>query len=298
MGIPYNMVNRADEGQKSLSIKILIAANYLISEYKNIDSFLGATYDDLLNNTALLDFSEQDIISYGLNIMPESFAGLTSITQQKRLTKGMHLLIDIGGGTTDIAFFTITDNNLPNIHAVLSFPQGLNYIFEEYVKANHYLSVPDVEQLFRKKQQGFEEFISLFHGNLNDKAEKMIKEIENSFKKRQPIHGFHVKRLKNALSQRPVVYCGGGSLYEQMRIALNNFSDINLIDKDLLNIPYIKNENINARLFTILATSYGLSIQLEEEMEMTKIEEVFNHLPEKEKGESNDWRKEHGLSDT
>lgn len=296
MGVPCSLNSRDTEKQKTTAYKILISANSLISKYVNIDTFLKVKYTELLQNTKLLDYTEQDIIDYGLNIMPKAFAGLSSITQQGKLAKGMHLLADIGGGTTDIAFFTIV-NDLPNIHAVISFPQGLNYIFEEYSQANNLLAMSKVQQLFRNNQEDFEDFVAYYHILLKDNTDKMIQRVEQEFANRKAIHGLSISKLRSALQDNHIVYCGGGSMYNSMRIALSNFTDIRLINKELLSIPYIKNKNIDVSLFTILATSYGLSIQLENEITMTPIEKVFDHLPRRKK-EEYDWRNEHGLLDT
>ena len=216
----------------------------------------------------------------------------------EKLSRGMHLLADIGGGTTDIAFFTITENNLPDIHAVLSIPHGLNYIFEKYIETNNSCSIVEIQHLFRETQQGFDEAVSLYHSKLKHKTENMIHRIKSEFKDRQSIHGFDIRKLIDALSDRPIVYCGGGSMYDKMRIQLHCFTDIKLISKGLLSIPYVKNNNIDASLFTILATSYGLSIPLENEIHLTPIKNVFDHLPQKVVDNTNDWHNEHGLADT
>ena len=301
MGVPFNIIQVEAEKQKKIAYKILITANMLISEYKTLDNFLKTKYTELLQNTELFDYNEQDLFDYGLNVIPEAFAGLSSLTQQRRLKRGMHLLVDIGGGTSDIAFFTITDNALPNIHAVVSFPQGLNFVFEEYTKKNP-IPLSEVQQKFRYNQNAFNDSISVYHKQLEHKTKFILERVENEFINRQPIHNIDISVLRTALKNKPVVYCGGGSTYNCMRISLRNFTDLRLITKNLLNIPYIKNKNIDDSMFTILATSYGLSIQMENEIEMTPIENVFDHLPrvEKENSTKSSWISdyEHGLSDT
>ena len=262
---------------------------------------MNTKYTELLQNTELFDYNEQDLFDHGLNVIPEAFAGLSSLTQQRRLESGMHLLVDIGGGTSDIAFFTISNNALPNIHAVVSFPQGLNFIFEEYTK-NNPISLSEAQQRFRHNQYEFNDSISVYHSYLECETKSLLKRVEKEFINRQPIHNIDISELRTALKNKPVVYCGGGSKYNCMRISLHNFTDLRLITKDLLNIPYIKNNNIDDSAFTILATSYGLSIQVENEIEMTPIENVFDHLPriEKENCTKGNWISdyEHGLSDT
>ena len=296
MGVPYSTNEKYAEIQKTVAFKILISANLLISKYQNLDAFLKAKHTDLLKNTELSNYTEQDIQNYGINVMPEAFAGLRSITQHGKLYRGMHLLVDIGGGTTDIAFFSISDDNLPNVHVVLSFPQGLNFIFEKYLKKNDFFSIPQVQQLFKNSQKEFMSFIVMYHNSLKNKTNDMIKRVESEFLRRQTIHGLNINKLRKALQDMPVVYCGGGSMYNAMRIPLSYFTDVRLIDKGLLNIPYVKNKNIDISLFTILATAYGLSIQLEYEIKMTPIENIFDHLPPKEK--NYDLHKEYGLEDT
>jgi hypothetical protein len=301
MGVPFNINKYQTENQKTIAYKILISANMLFSEYQSLDDFLKAKYTDLIENTLFFEYNDDDINEYGLNVLPEAFAGLSSITQQGRLTRGMHLLVDIGGGTTDIAFFTITDNGLPDIHAVESFPQGLNFIFEEYAKI-HSVPIYEAQELFRVNQDNFKNAILLFHKNLEAITKSIINRIEKEFLNRKHIHNKAISDLRKAIANKPVVYGGGGSTYNCMRISFTYFTDVRLIKKDLLNIPYIKNNNIDESLFTILATSYGLSIPLESEIEMTLIENVFDHLP----GTSNENRLsgkynsdyEHGISDT
>jgi len=287
MGVPCSLNTQDTEKQISIAYKILISANELIKKYTNINNFLKAKYTDLLQNTKLtmqfaeqVDYKDQNFINeYGINILPEAFAALSSITKQGKFGIGFHLLADIGGGTTDIAFFAIIDK-LPNIHAVISFPQGLNYIFEEYLKENDSLSIPEVQQLFNYNQAEFNESISNYHRHLRNRTKELIKIIEIVFSKKLN-EGYSEDDLKNAMKYKPIVYSGGGSMYENMRIELSNFKDIRLIDKELIGIPYIKNKNIDKQLFTILATSYGLSIQFVSEIIMIPFENIFDHLPKR-----------------
>jgi hypothetical protein len=298
LGVPYSVNSTKSSSQKDMAYRVLLAAHRLLSEYKNLETFLNEKYSELLLKTKLDKSSDIEIIEFGINVLPEAFAGLTSITQQGRLSRGMHLLVDIGGGTTDIAFFTLTDSNLPDIHAVHSIPQGLNFIFENFIEANNSFSFEQARSLFSENTRTFNKSIVLYRKMLKDETEKLIKRIENEFRERQSFHGLEISRLRNALTARPVVYCGGGAMYDPMRSTLFYFTDIRLISKNLLNIPYVKNANIEPAIYSILATSYGLSIQLEDEIQMTPIEKVFSHLPHKVEDRANDWHNEHGLADT
>jgi len=298
-GIPSGTNESVLKRQKNKAFSILISAYKLAELYKTKEAVLVAKFSTLLETTKYnRTNSDEDIVLYGLNVLPEAYAGLSSITQQKRLETGMSLLVDIGGGTTDIAFFTIREDQ-PDIHAVISFPRGLNYIFEQYIKQNGNLSVSDVQDIFFKKKGDrslFLSSISKYHIELSKDVKKMVTKIQKSFEFRRDVHKLPASRLRDALDNRPVVFCGGGAIYNSMQTSVLNFTDIKLINKNLLNIPSLINMNIDDKLYTILATSYGLSIPLEDEIVLTSIEKVFDHIVAPE---SNPWDYgyEHGLSD-
>jgi hypothetical protein len=161
------------------------------------------------------------------------------------------------------------------------------------------LLISDVQKLFFEKQgeiSVFDSSIDKYKKQLQQETKKMVDNIESSFALREAFHRLPVSRLRNALKNRPVVFCGGGSVYDSMRTSLLNFTDIKIINKNLLNIPGIKNRRIDQELFAILATSYGLSIPLEDEIVLTPIEQVFNHIVAQEQSQ-NSFSYEHGLSD-
>lgn len=298
MGIPSGLHKNHLESQKNKAYRILIAAYKLVDFYKSKADFLNEKYTTLLERTKLNSYSIAEINEYGLNVMPEAYAVLTSITQQKRLENGMSILVDIGGGTTDIAFFTI-DNNQPDIHAVISFPKGLNYIFEQQLKLNSNLSIADMQAIFFEKEGDitiFQSSITSYKNELICEVKRMLTTIQQSFDQRFCFHKLPSSSLRDALKNRPVIFSGGGSIYESMRLKILDFTDIKLINKNLLNIPFILNNEIDDKLFTILATSFGLSIPLEDEIQITEIENVFNHIITKNSTDS-DYTYEHGLTD-
>lgn len=299
LGIPSGTNQNILLRQKRKAFTILISAYKLVEKYKTKENFLNEKYTSLIQSTELnKNYSESEVLYYGLNVIPEAFAGLSSITQQKRLATGMSLLVDIGGGTTDVAFFTIRENQ-PDIHSVISFPKGLNFIFENYIKQNQHLTISDVQSIFFEKQGNkslFNNSINQYHNQLSSQVEKMLSEITRSFEFRKDFHQLSTSKLNAALENRPVVFCGGGAIYNSMQTSLLTFRDIKLINKNLLNIPFVRNQNINEKLYTILATSYGLSIPMEDEIVITPIEDVFNHIVAP-KSDEWDYKYDHGLTD-
>ncbi|MGB4413970.1 MAG: hypothetical protein WBI53_03680 [Paludibacter sp.] len=298
MGIPSGINETIFITQRRKAYNILVAAYKLVDLYKTKETYLSEKYTNLLEITEINKHSEDDILHYGLNVIPEAYAGLFSITQQKRLEPGMSLLVDIGGGTTDVAFFTIR-NNQPDIHAVISFPKGLNFIFEQYIIQNTDLSFADVQRIFYEKRGEdslFNSSINKYKKELFQEVEQMVMRIQESFEQRKEFHKFETSKLTDALKNRTVVFCGGGAIYKSMQATVSNFTDIRLIDKNLLNIPFIINRSIDEELFTILATSFGLSIPSENDIKLTPIEQVFNHIITPDSNEK-DYSYEYGLSD-
>lgn len=295
MGAPYTVKSDDEEKKRRISFKILISANMLLSKYVTLEKFLNAQYTELLQNTLFIDYTEQDVREYGINVLPEAFAGLSSVTQQGIIGTGMHLLVDIGGGTTDIAFFTVGGDKLPNIHSVRSLYYGLNNIYEDYKKDKSTFTQSDVYEIFNSMDEDFKSSIVKYHDSLKKEGNVILGQVKDEFLTIKDARNLEITRLYDALKNRPIVYCGGGSIFNNMRIKLPPFTDVKTIKKELLGIPYIKNPKIDPLLFPILATSYGLSIQLEDEIQMTPIEKLFTHLPKIEKKERSSYI--HGVSD-
>lgn len=276
MGVPDSSVKNSKNS--TIARNLLISANLLMREYKCLDDFLKAKYTELLN----FDYDQTSNEDFGINILPEAYAGLKSVTNNRVLERGFHLLIDIGGGTTDISIFMINlKNRRPDILSVNYIEEGLNNIYEEYAKKNN-TSIAQIKDTFYSEYSKFKEPISNYKYKLKEFANILVTELKDSFIDEQERHCHSSKVFYKAIEGKPVLYCGGGSLNPIMRREIGLINDIKLIDKNLLKIPYLKNNNIEKSLFTLLATSYGLSQQEEEsELIMTPISEAFKHLQEK-----------------
>ncbi|NPD47574.1 MULTISPECIES: hypothetical protein [unclassified Lentimicrobium] len=298
-GVPSGSEKAVFDSQKRKAYAFLIAAYRLVEKIKTKSDYLKLTYPELKEQTKIdYNFTEEELYTFGLNVVPEAFAGLSSITQQKRIQDGMSLLVDIGGGTTDIAFFTLNGTQ-PDIHSVISFPKGLNYIFEQYIGTKDDMDIRDVQELFFTSQGDislFKSSITTYHNQLKNNVSEMKDAIIDSFSFRKDIHKLPIDKLIDALKNRPIVFSGGGSIYKSMRKGVSNFSDVNIINKNLLNIPFVVNTNIDDTIYPILSTSYGLSIPLEEEIQLTEIEDVFNHIVSGD-SDINKYKFEHGLTD-
>jgi hypothetical protein len=301
MGVPYSFDSTESRRHVQMGYNLLLAANKLIENFGSLTEYTSVRFHELFALTKLHECSDDDKNNYGLNILPEAYAGLKSITESGRLGNGMNLLVDIGGGTTDISFFTIKETTRePNIHAVISFPKGLNFIFEDYQrKCSDNISVMEIQDIFRLNEQGFSESISNYQMSLKEFVGDMLTKIRESFNARRNFHRIPTHRLIDAMKNRPVVFSGGGSIYGNMRKPMTYFSDIKLINRQMLNILNLKNENIPDSIYPILSTAFGLSIQIEGNLEMTPIEEVFNQLGTNDDASTYyDHSNDYGIADT
>lgn len=282
MGIPISADNEQSNESYDHALRLLVAARELMDLFASSKEILSTNYKELLQKTHIPNGnSNKRAEELGLSVLPEAFAGLQSLTNRKRLSRGrMHLLVDIGGGTTDIAFFTITESLTPNIHVVKSFHKGLNYIFEHFCSDTG-MPITEAQAHFLKKPEQFSSAIVLYQKEIKQEIDHIIDIIKKSSYRRAEAHIISESILVDAMSGCPIVYCGGGSMYEKMCIPAKYFTDVRKVDKNTLSIPNLINRNIEEKLFAILATSYGLSIPQFEQPKMTPLSVLFGEIAQK-----------------
>jgi hypothetical protein len=264
MGIPADSDTFA--WKKKLAVRILASAYNLVENvYENdMESFLAETVDELMSKTELLSYSDDLKEEYNINIFPEAYAGMLPLTSKGKLSQGMNITVDIGGGTTDISFFTIQEN-IPMIFGYWSLPKGLNYIAErsgfDYVMA-------DFGKRANKKV--LKEYNDQLLGIINNLCNELSKNFTS-------VTRISVKRLYNALDNRIVVYNGGGSSYEFFRNPLSYFKDVKSVDIDLWREVNMKNlKKVNA-LSKVLTTAYGLSLgESDEDVKLNPLPKLFS----------------------
>lgn len=268
MGVPSGLNDNISRVIRYRGQRLLVAARHMMELFESPEEMCSLPYHDLIEMTK---YSEGNVVEeaemYGFVIIPEAYAGLQSLTYSRRLSRGnMHLLVDIGGGTTDIAFFTIDESLLPSIHTVTSFHKGLNFVLENYVKEHPDISMSEAQALLRSHIERFGNSIGLYRGELRKELNHIIDHVVQEFTREIVGTDLSTSRLTEAMLGRPIVFCGGGSVFSNMRVNHQYFSDRRLINKETLNIPNLLNRNLDPVLYTILATAYGLSIPTFEEI--------------------------------
>lgn len=133
MGVPTDGEHLEEKQQ--LAVRILLSAYRLVEEVYEHDKekFLATTMHELCERTELVPYDAEQKLLYSILVFPEAYACLMPLVKSKKIATGMSLMLDVGGGTTDISFFTIKDDPLcprPLIYDFYSLNKGLNYLID------------------------------------------------------------------------------------------------------------------------------------------------------------------------
>lgn len=259
---------------KQIATRIIASAYKLVEDVFENDKqrFLDADIDSLKNATEIVKYTDSIKEEYVLLVFPEAYACLKPLISQKKIATGMSLMIDIGGGTTDISFFTI-ENNVPQVYDFFSINKGLNYLTcaDERVKNGYDSNVRSVSEIDKSRKTYFTKEVDTICNNIRSK-------LLNEFKHQTFLDK---GRLFDALKNRPLVYCGGGSTFSSLRESHGGYQDKKQIsDKewDTKSIPQIE-EIISKELCPILSTAYGLAISTEHDnIKMKPFRDIFEGI--------------------
>lgn len=270
MGIPTD--DSSYDAKKRLAVSIIATAYHLVEDVyeNNFEKFLNEKYTDLLAKTEDQVYSPELKEEYWINIFPEAYANLTALTSRGKLPTGMSLTADIGGGTTDISFFTI-EEGLPMIYKYWSIPRGLNYVAER--SGFNY-----EDGGFRHKAQ--QDVIEKFNRKKHELVFNLVRDL---YKKIANETSIPVQNLKEALDNRILVYSGGGSTFSFLTKPIDTFKDVRLIDRTIWNEENVKDKNDVSQLSVLLATAYGLSVcDNDVDVKLKSYSSLFAHLPKKD----------------
>lgn len=273
MGIPAD--EESYEAKKRLADEILASSYRLVEDvyHNSLQDFLNEKKDNLLAKTVTEKYSEDLKLKYQMNIFPEAYANLTALTSRGKLPDGMSLTADIGGGTTDISFFTI-EEGLPMIYKYWSIPRGLNYVAQrsgfDYSDGN-----------FKERAQ--QDVIDKFNRKKHELIYNLVRDLKRKIREETSIP---VQNLTDALKNRILVYSGGGSTYDFLTMPIDTFTDIHIIEPSIWNEENIKDKTIVSKLSQLLTTAYGLSVCADDEVvKLKSYSSLFSHLPKKHENE-------------
>ena len=267
---------------KQIATRIIASSYKLVEDVfrNNKKEFLETDIETLKELTELVAYSDEIKEEYGLLVFPEAYACLLPLINQKKIATGMNLMIDIGGGTTDISFFTIENENgningrpKPQVYDFYSINKGLNYLTCAENKDETILNsnVKDENEIVKQRRTFFIEEVKAICNNIQNR-------LTSEFKLQTTLN---TSRLFDALKNRPLVYCGGGSTFSSLRVGYAGFVDKKQISEkewDVKSIPQFSEIKSKA-LFPILSTSYGLAISAENDNIQTKaFRDIFENI--------------------
>ena len=295
-GVPSDGSHLAMQMQRA--VRIILSAYRLVEEVFENDKekFLNTPFEELTRLTEIVPYSKDMKDEYSILIFPEAYACLLPLVKSSKIPGGMSLMVDIGGGTTDISFFSIKDKK-PLMYDFYSVNKGLNFLTNAAVNVSEEFSEED-KVVIENKSLSFKEKLSYLKNKLlghfsntpiqkesikEDKLDSNVKseseitkenkliyknEIESvrtrlisEFKKQCDLD---IDRLHEALKGRPIIYTGGGSTYQSLRLPYGGFKHIMHISEENWHTEVVKDiEDIRRlKLFPILSTAYGLSVSV------------------------------------
>lgn len=274
MGVPSD--GQILNSQKMLAVRILLSAYRLVEEVFENDKerFLRSTKQELLNVTEFLPYNKDKKEEYSLLVFPEAYACLMPLISSAKIATGMSLMVDIGGGTTDISFFTIEDKR-PQVYKFYSINKGLNYLTnaDEYI--DHDMrqdsNVKDSSEILLDR-------VNSFANEIRNKCIQLRDNLKKEFKSQSQLP---VERLTDALQRRPIVYSGGGSTFGKLRKNYIGFNDIIPITEKEWHSEVVKDmDRIAAlKLCPILSTAYGLSIAVtDDNIKCKPFRDIFDEV--------------------
>jgi hypothetical protein len=284
IGIPSGLNQSEFQKHEKKAIFLISSAYSLIEKVGDFNSFLRKKDFELIE---LVNQSENIKASKNLNCsaIPEAYAALRFITGRGLVSSGMNLLVDIGGGTADIALFTLngedTLNSEPDIHIIQSLPKGLNHIFE---KINEF-TVKSIEQIRIEYSTGkinqdaaFMAW-SMLSSELNEEFSKIRTAISRILLRKN--EKYNHEKLSNffaAMKNRPIIFTGGGSMKPKYLFYVGPFSDIIPIQEKF------KKHNLNLLNekrgvdFSILGTALGLSMALLNDLPDSNLHSLLKNI--------------------
>lgn len=250
MGAPTDSARLNDA--KAIAVSLVVSAFRLVEEvFKNDkERFLSCDFDTLVELTEVVRYTDQLKKDYALLVFPEAYACLKPMVGRGKVSTGMSLIVDIGGGTTDISFFTI-ENGQPQVYDFFSVDKGLNFLTGIDAKLP---STPPSSLIIQQRAKVLHAEILRLCFNLEDR-------LKVEFKSQTELE---IRRLRDAMKNRPLIYTGGGSTFKELLHPYNEFKELHTISYDNWKSKLFDDDELfkNSSLCPVLSTAYGLAISV------------------------------------
>lgn len=261
MGVPSDGSHL--EAQRQLAVSILLSAYNLVEEVFGNDkqAFLETPMPELRKKTEIVKYSKEQKDEFGILVFPEAYACLMPLVASSKISGGMSLMVDIGGGTTDISFFTIEEdkknpkNNKLRVYDFKSINKGLNFLTDSTLLTDNERTDSNIGSASELKKSA----INIFKGELNNICSSLRGRLYKEFKIQGDLPD---ESFERAMNNRPIVYTGGGSSFGLLRHGYHGFKDIIHVTQKNWKTSVIEDlaAIVSLGLCPILSTAYGLSI--------------------------------------
>jgi len=261
MGIP---TDSADFPAKKMKAVGLLEEAYRLAENvydEDINQFLSASFTTLKAITNIHVGTEQTCKNLGIKVFPEAWACLRPLLSSNKITT-LNMMIDIGGGTTDISLFSVVKEkrfgvltSVLKIYYFNSINLGLNYLYSDPIHMENGIKTEE-HHLDRSK-------VVTYNSEVDSSLSNFMYRLEKEF--RNAARGmFNDSELDQCIRNKQSIYVGGGSVFKSIRKARKHFSDVRLINTKDWKMENIQSFEGMLELCPILSTSYGLAISQDE----------------------------------
>jgi len=279
MGVPTD--GEHFKYKKRLGARILASAYQLVEDvfHNDKEEFLATPEEELRQKTVIPEYSDELKEEYLFLFFPEAYACLMPLVSSAKIATGMSLMVDIGGGTTDISFFIIKDDR-PQVYDFYSINKGLNFLTEADLRLCDHRADSNVKNASEINPERKQDYTK----EVDKVCNKLIGKLQREFRRQTNLG---MEKLMDALETRPIIYTGGGSTFSILRRSYKGFKDITHISDEqwkqeaVEDLPQIKSLD----LCPILSTAYGLSIGVaNDDIKCESFQDLFNNIrDEKEK---------------
>ncbi|MCF0220080.1 MAG: hypothetical protein HUK14_09885 [Muribaculaceae bacterium] len=287
MGAPTDSEHLHETQQ--IAVQILASAYRLVEEVfqNDKDAFLATDIITLVKKTEILPYSDKLKEEYGILVFPEAYACLKPLTSRGKIANGMNLMVDIGGGTTDISFFTIEldknkNVNIPQVYDFFSIDKGLNFLTDATPSSEK----KELDSNVNSEDEIITEKIVLFNDSIEKECNNLHSRLLKEFREQGSLS---VSRFNEALKNRPIIYCGGGSTFPILRKNYGEFNSIVHVSDQEWDKKSVKNmdEISELNLCPILSTAYGLSIHaIDDNIECKPFKDIFAGIRQTKKNKN------------